>query len=132
MRQLKEQIDVLLKESADRKRLRQPDTAHLTPSLSSVKKKERTTPSPAPRPITPAVAGMDTPKGRGRGRGTPSGPLSSKRPKKVPVGRGRPPPVPAPVPTGPIAEGISYFSRSNNSLCFLHRSWLGLLFYLNL
>jgi len=124
MRQLKEQIDVLLKESADRKRLRQPDNAHLTASLSSVKKKERTTPSPAPRPITPAVAGMDTPKGRGRGRGTPSGPLSSKRPKKVPVGRGRPPPVPAPVSTGPIAEGISHFSRSNNSLYFSHRKRL--------
>jgi len=111
MRQLKEQIDVLLKESADRKSNR-PIHSGSSQVPGSIKK-DRISPGPASRPVTPAAATMDTPKGRGRGRGTPSGPPAAKRPKKVPVGRGRPPPVPGPRPPpvpgppGHINEGSS-------------------------
>lgn len=115
MRQLKEQIDVLLKESADRKRAR-TDPGNTQSNLGSVKKKDRATPSPAPpRPITPASA-VETPKGRGRGRGgapAVGGSAAGKRPKKTPVGRGRPPPV-APTPSSGINnEGSSIDYQSD-------------------
>jgi len=102
IRQMKQQIDILLTECAQRRKERgaPPPTA---------KKRGPVTPAAAtPAGIAgPAAAGsrpttpLETPKGRGRGRGTPMGPAGGgsavKRPKKTPagpVGRGRPPPVP--------------------------------------
>merc|ERR1719402_1893788 len=107
MRQLNQQIQMLVEESAARRKRRQQIGGS---APGSVKKKPMVTPetkhpgaladpSPAPqsRPVTPAGV-VDTPKGRGRGRGIgpppvgpspPVGPPPSKRPKKmVPTGRG--------------------------------------------
>ena len=119
MRQLNQQIQMLVEESAARRKRRQQLGGS---APGSVKKKTLVTPetkhpgalsdpSPAPlsRPVTPSGV-VDTPKGRGRGRGIgpppagpspPVGPPPSKRPKKmVPTGRGLKKPGP-PVPKVP-------------------------------
>ena len=119
MRQLNQQIQMLVEESAARRKRRQ----HLGGSApGSVKKKMVTpeskhlsggvpNPSPTPqsRPVTPGGV-SDTPKGRGRGRGvgphptgpSPVGPPPSKKPKKmVPTGRG----AKKPGPTVPKVPG---------------------------
>ena len=121
MRQLNQQIQMLVEESAARRKRRQ----HLGGSApGSVKKKLVTpeskhlgaVPNPSPtsqsRPVTPGGV-SDTPKGRGRGRGigpppsgpSPVGPPPSKRPKKmVPTGRGIKKPAPQ-VPKVPGSSG---------------------------
>lgn len=103
IRQMKQQIDILLTECAQRRKERgaPPPTAKKRPlPVTPAAATPAGMAGPAAvgsRPTTP----METPKGRGRGRGTPKVPAGGgsavNRPKKTPagpVGRGRPPPVP--------------------------------------
>merc|ERR1719319_1575542 len=84
MRQLNQQIQMLVEESAARKRLRRTPGSGPGPGRSK---------KPAPALVSPAASGVgdlshDTPKGRGRG-GPAGGPPPSKRPKMAgPAGRG--------------------------------------------
>ena len=103
MRQLNQQIQMLVEESAARKRLRrQPGSGGDRGPGPGRKKPANSLVSPAPTSSTVGDLNHDTPKGRGRGGASLGGPPPSKKPKvSGQAGRGaggakgKPPAVPA-------------------------------------
>ena len=89
MRQLNQQIQMLVEESAARKRLRrQPGSGSDRGPGPGRKKPANSLVSPAPASSTVSDLNHDTPKGRGRGGAGLGGPPPSKKPKVGPAGRG--------------------------------------------
>ena len=105
MRQLNQQIQMLVEESAARKRLRrQPGSGGDRGPGPGRKKPANSLVSPAPNASGVGDLNHDTPKGRGRGVAPGGGPPPSKKPKvSGPAGRGTggakaKPPTAAPEP----------------------------------
>ena len=102
MRQLNQQIQMLVEESAARKRRRHGGS-------SSGHKKKMNNHDVLGEVANSLMANTDTPKGRGRGGPSPGGPPPSKRPKVsgTPAGRGAGGAGPKKGPAGPSSAAAA-------------------------